>query len=120
MLKESNVPVAVEECDEQFGLEIDLMKFRKAASILDSVYFRKVNPYNDIKAQILSSLLQRKAEVDKINEDESDTNWEEALRQFEEGFGQVAGVSDSTKPYGRPYDQRPKIKDLTDLQGGQP
>lgn len=119
LLKESNVPVAVEEMDEQFGLEIDLMKLRKAASILDSVYFRKLDPNGDIKAQILSALLQRKGEVDKINDDESDTDWETFLRQAEEGYGNVTGVDDPTKPYGRPYAERPKIKDLTDLQGGQ-
>lgn len=111
ILKESVVKVPVQELDEKFGLEIDLMKFRKAASILDSVYFRKLNPNGDIKQQILDYLLKTHRDVNKVAENKDDLD--QFLQQVEEGFVSIPGMNDPTHPYGRDYSERPRIRDLS-------
>ncbi|KJH69395.1 hypothetical protein [Aliterella atlantica] len=115
ILKESEIDVAVTDFDEKFGLEADLIRFREAASILAANYKRKVNPNGDIKAQILKHLLDAYSAVNKVNKDEDDNDWDDFVKQVEEGFKNVPGVTNPDKPYGRDYSQRPKIRDLTKL-----
>ena len=113
ILKESTVKVSCVEFDEKFGLEADLMRFRKAASILDSVYFRKINPNGDIKQQILDYLLKTYNDVNKVTK--NDDKLEELFNKIENGFTDIPTVGDPTQPYDRPYNQRPRIKNLSDL-----
>lgn len=115
ILKESEVEVPCTEFDDKFGLEADLMRFREAVSILQAVHKKKIDPNGDIKGQILKYLLDTFASTKKVNgDDEDDMN--AFIQQVEEGFWQVAGVTDPLKPYGRDYEQRPRIRDLTKLQ----
>lgn len=117
ILQESEVKVGCVEFDDKFGLEADLMRFRKAASILDSVHFKKINPNGDIKGQILKYLLDTLASVDKVNgSGEDDDNFDKFLEEVENGFSTTPGITDPNEPYGRPFEQRPRIRDLTNYQ----
>lgn len=110
MLTEVQIKVPVPEFDEKFNLQADFMRFRKAASILDSVYFRKVDPNGDIKAQLMKRLFDLRDLLKEANKE--DDNFKEFLKQVEAGFTGTPGVGDSTKPYGRDYEDRPKIRDI--------
>ncbi len=112
LLKETNVSVGVPEFDEKFGLEGDLMKFRKASAVLDSVYFRKLNPNGDIKAQILDNVKNGLALAKEILEKEG-KDFDKFVEDAELGFTNTPGITNTTEPYGRDMSQRPKIKDLT-------
>lgn len=113
ILKESIVKVNCVEFDDKFGLEADLMRFREAAGILQAVYKRKLDPNGDIKGQILEYLLGTFRGVNKVNDTEE--SFEEFITQVENGFTDIPSVGDPTQPYGRPFTQRPKIRNLSDL-----
>lgn len=120
LLDESKQSVIVQELDEKFGLEVDMMRFRKAASILDSVFFRKVNPDGNIKAQIMGYLLDSLSTSKRLNSSEkndSDSSFRQFLDEAETGFIHKTGVTDNQHPYGRDYFSRPRIKDLSENQG---
>lgn len=113
IMQESKVKVNCVEFDEKFGLEADFMRFREAAAILQAQYKRKLDPNGDIQAQILKYILDTFRGVNKVNGD--DENLEEFFNQVENGFTDIPSVGDPTQPYGRPYEQRPKIRDLSQL-----
>lgn len=120
ILQESEVEVAVAEFDDKFGLEADLMRFREAASILQASHKVKVDPNGDIKAQILKYLLDTFKSTQKVNGEDTEQDFEDFLEEVEAGFINTPGVSNSTDPYGRPYNERPKIRDLTNLSTDNP
>lgn len=113
ILKESEVDVGCVEFDDKFGLEIDLMRFREASAILGAIYKKKINPTGDIKAQVLKYLLDTITATNKVNTDTEEDNFEQFIQDVETGFINAPGMKDATNPYGRPFTQRPKIRDLT-------
>lgn len=113
IMQESKVKVNCVEFDEKFGLEADFMRFREAVAILQAQYKRKLDPNGDIQAQILKYILDTFRGVNKVNGE--DENLEEFFNQVENGFTDIPSVGDPTQPYGRPYEQRPKIRDLSQL-----
>jgi len=119
-LDASKQSVVVQEFDEKFGLEVDMMRFRKAAAILNSVFFRKINPEGDVKGQVMKYLLNSldtAKKLDNVKGDKnSDSSFEKFLEDAEVGFTQTPGISDSTHPYGRDYTERPRIRDLSQNQ----
>ena len=48
--------------------------------------------------------------------EDDDKDFEKFLTDVENGFINTPGANNTTEPYGRPYNQRPKIRDLTDNQ----
>jgi hypothetical protein len=113
ILKESEVDVGVVEFDDKFGLEADLMRFREGMAILQATSKRKIDPKGDIKAQILKYLLDTFKATEKVNGEDDEQDFEDFLKEVETGFINTAGIKDAINPYGRPFSQRPRIKDLT-------
>ncbi len=116
ILNESEIDVACVDFDEKFGLGADLMRFREAVAILQANYKKKVDPNGDVKGQILKHLLDTFATVNKVSGEDDDKDFEKFLTDVENGFINTPGANNTTEPYGRPYNQRPKIRDLTDNQ----
>lgn len=114
ILKESEVDVGCVEFDEKFGLEADLMKLREAVAILQAQYKVKLNPSADLKAQILAQLLDTFRGVKKVNDSEDDdADFEQFINDVETGFINTPGANQTTNPYDKPFNKRPKIRDLT-------
>lgn len=84
LLQETDITVNVAEYNEKFNLQADLIRFRKAASILDAVFFKKVDPSKDIKKQIIDEVKANRALVKKTSKtDESDfTDFIDDITQF--------------------------------------
>lgn len=120
ILKESEVNVPVPEFDEKFGLEADLMRFREAASILQANHKIKINPNGDVKAQILKYLVDTFTNVNKVNGEDAEQDFEDFLEEVETGFINTRGVTNNTNPYGKPFNERPRIRDLTNFETDNP
>lgn len=116
ILQHTKIKVGVPEYNEKLNLQADLMRFRKAASILDSTHFRKINPNANIKAQIVERILGLTDLVKDTNQKDSNETFKQFLEDVEKGFTNTPGVGDPTKPYGREYEDRPRFRDLTALQ----
>lgn len=119
LLKEYEQPVIVADFDEKTDFQADLRKLMEAAAIIKARYFRKLDSNaapEDIKNAILSILKQQQAVGKKVNDNEEDPSGNNSFDQFrnqvEEGFINEPGAVNTTNPYGRPYDERPKIRDI--------
>lgn len=116
MLTEVKIKVGVPEFDEKLNLQADLMRFRKAASILDSVYFRKIDTRGDIKSQLMERLFGLRDLLKDINPEDNSDSFKKFLEEVEKGFTSTPGVGDPTRPYGDDYENRPRFRDLTEEQ----
>lgn len=119
LLKEYEQPVIVADFDEKTDFQADLRKLMEAAAIIKARYFRKLDSNADpvdIKNAIMGILKQSQALGKKVNDNEEDANGDNSFDQFrnqvEEGFINEAGVMNTTDPYGKPYAERPKIRDV--------
>ena len=119
LLQNTTVKVPTIDYDEKFNLQADLMRMRKMASILDSVYYRKIDVNRDIKQQIMKNILGLGDLVSNINEDQDDEDFEKFLKDVETGFTSTPNVGDPTRPYGRDYEDRPRFKDFNSESGQQ-
>lgn len=114
LLKETKIKVSVPEFDEKFGLEADLMRFRKMASILDTAFFRKIDPNGDVKSQVMQNIRDLLGVAKSLNNDED--SFDDFLNDVENGFMNAPGVTNPSEPYGRPFNERPRVRDLTNYQ----
>lgn len=116
MLKEHQQDVLVADFDEKLDFQSDLQRLLEAASIVKAVHFRRLDVKGDVKGQILD-LLKKSLDVGKKvngNEEnaEGDNSFDQFRQEVEEGFINTPGVKNTTNPYGRPFEDRPRIKDV--------
>ena len=116
MLKECELDISVAEYSDKVDLRGNLNDLLQAAAIIKAKYWKKVDHKGDIKQQIIDGV-KAYAEIKKVlggnkpDEDGKDA-FDKFLDEAEKGFTGETGISDATNPYGRSYDQRPKIKKL--------
>ncbi|MEP0799076.1 hypothetical protein [Funiculus sociatus] len=112
LLKESYVDVTVPEFDEKLDLKDVLADISQAAAITRAVHWRKIDLKDAVamKDQILSLWKGHKNTTDKINEEADDLD--SFINDAEIGFTNTPGITNTTEPYGRPYDQRPRIREI--------
>lgn len=114
ILKETMVQVPVVEFDEKLNFQEVAMNVRWMKGVMSAQSFRKINPNGDIKAQIMKyvidSFLSGTDGAEEIEE-----GWKQFINEVEEGFIRTPGTTERSNPYGRPYANRPKIRDIGDL-----
>ena len=87
-----------------------------AAAIIRAVHWRKIDLKDAASAagQIAEIIKQYKQTKDKVENDSDE--WDQFISDTELGYTNQVGISDSARPYGRKYEQRPRIKKLGDQQ----
>lgn len=111
ILKESKQKVASLEHDDKNDLQDDLKQLLFAASIIRALHWKKIDTKKDIKLQLRAEMAKYK---DTVDPDASDSEWDKFVNHVETGFTTISGIADPLHPYNRPYNERPKIKDLGD------
>jgi hypothetical protein len=116
-LKETEIEVIVDELLEKQTLEQKIDNLLYSAAIVRSSMADGVSPNNDRKwgeyVKLFKDLVKSEADKEKKNNDEFD----EFIDRVEAGFTEEAGIKDLDKPYGRPRDQRPRIRQLGQRDG---
>lgn len=107
-----NVPVA--EYDEKSNFQMELMRIRKMAAILDAQFFRKIDPSGDVGKQVMKYLREGAESAEEMTEKEDD-NFEQFIDDAQIGFINTPGITDRANPYGQPFENRPRIKNLGKL-----
>lgn len=135
LLKDTNQKLSVLDCDDRDNLQkmlapLLLMSARWTAQNVRT--FRGDNIVDQIK-DILKIAGELPKDFDKVVKQEQgkDENgnpkpakqddFDVFIEDVETGFNRLAGVQDITKPYGRPYENRPRIRKLgaTNEGGGE-
>lgn len=112
ILKETEIDVDVEECTEKQSFEQKLDQLLFSAAIIQTALYEKVNPNNLSKWG--DFVKEYKDLVDAFSDDKKkeDDELDQFIEKVEEGFTKETGIIDSNNPYGRPRDQRPRIRKI--------
>jgi hypothetical protein len=108
-LKSTSAKVEIEESDDDNSLEAHMATLIETARIIKAVHWRKVN-LNDMSE--LKSLFKNVVDFVKENDEKKEDELDEFIEKVEDGFINEPGMLDTINPYGRPYQQRPKIRKL--------
>lgn len=125
LLQESELEVTAPEHTDTSDLKTTLNDLLQAAAIIRAVHFRQFDPKGDVKQQFKNLINNLVASGDKVNNQQTDNagkdDFDRFLEDAEVGFTNIPGVSDSTHPYGRNYNERPKIREIgTDTSESNP
>jgi hypothetical protein len=116
MLTEHNQKTYVLKNTDEKDLMDWIVDFSQAASIIKAVHTRNFN-LNDLDKQILEYLREIKDAADDSRLPEAvkskkQEDWSQFTEETEQGFINLPGITDSVNPYGRPFDQRPRIRSV--------
>lgn len=119
LLRESDQKVELTHYDDQRDFEDELKELLAAAAVIKAVHYRKYRGSQDLKDQVKNRFkeLINLAEKGSPNPSDSDdsgsrSDFDTFVEDVESGFANTAGISDTLNPYGKPYSQRPKIREL--------
>lgn len=112
-LKESKIEIPLIKFKDKIGLRDSILDLSHAAAIIRAVYWRKLDPKGDLKQQIANQLRTQDENTKKIHNEEGESNnFDRYCEDVEIGFTNKAGISDPLKPWGKDYENRPRIKKL--------
>jgi hypothetical protein len=119
-LKEGKIKIISTEYDDKQDLSDYLEPLLSMAAMYRVQNFRKL-PENDAEAALRAILNRGKSMVDRAEADlkgkDSENNFDKFVEDAESGFISQPGIYDNTNPYGRPYDERPRIKEIGNTKG---
>lgn len=125
MLKSGEVSVKGFENDDQEDLNDHLAPLLEMAAMYRAANFKNLGTnttYTNLK-NALKGAAKLSKEIDGLVNPPQDPNnptssqpkksdWDTFLESAEQGFIAQPGITDSTNPYSRPLDQRPKIREI--------
>jgi hypothetical protein len=126
MLKEGTFEIKGFQNDDKDDIHDLFTPLLDMAAMYRTANFRNLgasNPGEALKS-ILRGYINFNSDTDETivkpnqqkNEDEGvakpEENWDDFLRSAEQGFIQEPGIKNNTEPYDRPFDQRPKIREI--------
>lgn len=114
---EQKLPLYTYSDDRDFKAEMTELLF--AAAVIRAVHYRKVtgDPKEDLKQRFKDLIKFAESEISPPSSGDDDqpkpkTDFDNFLEQVETGFINTPGIDDATNPYGRPYSERPRIREL--------
>ncbi|PAX58360.1 hypothetical protein [Brunnivagina elsteri] len=125
LLQESEIEIKGFENDDKDDIKDLLIPLMDMAAMYRTQNFRNLGK-DTLGA--LRELLNRNSQTgevlnnDKIKKPDIDPNKQENrfdsfIENAETGFINKAGITDNANPYGRPYEERPKIREIGDSTG---
>jgi hypothetical protein len=105
---EQTIKIEVE--DEDISLEEKLLTLVEAARIIKGHFFEKLSP-NSVDEWI-QGIKDLSANID---DDGNSEDFSTFLERVERGFIDESGITDNLNPYGRDFEQRPRIRELGNL-----
>lgn len=108
LLKPSKQKVEVEKFTADQTLKEDLGVLLEAARIIKGRFFKKFD-YGE-----LLSMFKNANDILGGNAKDADgkTDFDKYAETIEQGFINYPGIKDNLNPYGRPYERRPKVKEI--------
>jgi hypothetical protein len=117
-LETSEKEIVIAELGQPDTLQKDLLVFRQASAVVMASLAKKFGKNTGIYeiAESLINSVKLAAKVigdDEVGEDADGPNdFSKFLQDVEAGFVGSSGITDSQNPYGRPFDQRPQIREI--------
>jgi len=126
LLKESEGHIKGTDYVEKETLRDVYLDLLQAAAIIRAVHWQKIDSKTDTKSQLLNilkgsvNLAVSIAKPQNPNGDngektfDPDKDFEDFIDSVEDGFRNTTGITDIQNPYGKPPNQRPRIRQIGD------
>ncbi|MGL5876566.1 MAG: hypothetical protein ACRC2V_02080 [Xenococcaceae cyanobacterium] len=108
-LKTTKQKVEIEESDDENTLEKHMATLIESARITKAVHWRKTDA-PDLKNW--KEFIKSAVDFATGEAEEEETDLDDLFKDIEEGFINTTAIPDKKNPYGRPFEQRPKIRNL--------
>lgn len=116
LLVEAELETTAVEYTDSADLKIVLTELLQAAAIIRAVHFRKFDVKGDVKGDVAKLIKGLVATSDLINDagknDQGADRFDDFLEDAERGFTTASGITDTDHPYGRNFNERPRIKEI--------
>ncbi len=117
LLQESEIEVSAVDYTDKEDLKIVLLELRQAAAIIKAVHWRKFDLKSDVAKGVKDLIMGLVATSDEVNDSKKDEEdgkdkFDNFLEDVERGFTTSSGITDTDHPYGRNYNERPRIKEI--------
>ncbi|MBW4678405.1 MAG: hypothetical protein KME52_31835 [Desmonostoc geniculatum HA4340-LM1] len=114
-LKEKEVEIITYENTDKKDLQDDVKKLLETAARWNAQNWRRVegDPVESLKQMLFGNVEAVAEQNTKIEQDDFDSFTERAER----GFTDIDGITDVDSPWGRPFTQRPKVREIGTEQG---
>lgn len=116
LLQESEIEVTAVDYTDKEDLKTVLLELRQAAAIIRAVHWRKFDLKSDVAQGVKDLIMGLVKTSDEVNDSKEDDNgkdkFDDFLEDVERGFTTSSGITDPDHPYGRNYNERPRIKEI--------
>ncbi|MBD1899270.1 hypothetical protein NDI44_08700 [Trichocoleus sp. DQ-A3] len=118
LFTETEVDTSVVKFKGKDNFAKSLYTLLHAAAVIRAVHTREVDPNGDIGKQITDDIkLQSKVQEEAGGKADEGQDFDAFLESAEKGFTDETGITDALNPYGRPFSQRPKLREIGDNAG---
>lgn len=115
LLQEKELEIEVTNFDDKQTFRENLADLLNAAAIIRAVFWRKIDKDKDIAAQLVEKVKKLKDVDDALAKNtKDDDELDKFIADVEDGFRSYTNITDPLNPYGKPYEERPKIKKIGD------
>ncbi|MEH1799392.1 MAG: hypothetical protein V7L13_09515 [Nostoc sp.] len=114
-LIEKNVEIITYENTDKKDLQDDLKFLKTMAARWNAQNWRQVT--GDPVESLKQSLFGNPEAIGETHKKNEQGDFNDFTEQAERGFIEVSGITDSINPWGRPYSQRPKIREIGTEKG---
>ncbi|QKQ76454.1 hypothetical protein [Nostoc sp. TCL240-02] len=114
-LKEKNIKIVTYENTDKNDLQDDLKILKTMAARWNAQNWRSLT--GDIVEDLKQKLLGNPDAISANHKENEQGSFNDFTEQAERGFIEVSGITDTINPWGRPYDQRPKIREIGTEKG---
>ncbi|MBW4425322.1 MAG: hypothetical protein KME50_12950 [Nostoc desertorum CM1-VF14] len=114
-LKEKNIEIITYENTDKKDLQDNLKTLLEFAARWNAQNWRRVG--SNAAKDLLQHLLVKPEETTKATKENDQDDFNKFTEEIERGFIDVTGTTTDAQPWGRPYKERPKIKELKNEKG---
>ncbi|MEH2195679.1 MAG: hypothetical protein V7K98_23975 [Nostoc sp.] len=114
-LKEKNVKIITYENNDKTDLQDDLKILKTMAARWNAQNWRGLT--GDIVEDLRQKLLGNPEAISENHKENEQGSFNDFTEQAERGFIEVSGITDTVNPWGRPFTERPKIREIGTEKG---
>ena len=112
-VKNSTQKFKVWENVDKTTLSNAIRDIKEILAVVNGVFRRKINMNGNIAEQVVGFIKGAASILDgKESEEESTDDFSNFTERVERGFTDSPGITDPLSYYGRPYEERPQIRDI--------
>ncbi|MGV0105137.1 hypothetical protein NSTCB13_03849 [Nostoc sp. DSM 114160] len=114
-LQEKNVEIVTYENTDKNDLQDDLKILKTMAARWNAQNWRQIT--GDPVEALKQKLFGNPDAIKEVHKDGEQGDFNDFTEQAERGFIEVSGITDTVNPWGRPYKERPKIREIGSEKG---